>query len=483
LSAPSLWLDEGSTWAITGHSFADLVRALRHSEGDAGALYLIVEHFWLSVWGTSAAALRSLSVVAAVVTVPLFFGVASRLLGRTAALVTTALLAFNPFFLVYARDARMYTLALALSVAATYCFIRLVENPSERRWVVLYPCLASAAIHAHAFALLIVVAHAASLLTLPRCRIAVKPIATAFGIIAASTVPLFVYVVATGGRGVGWVGGLKFGQLEQFAHDQTGAPTLLAPLIAIAVIAGVVSIGVVTATRTGRSDELWRGILPPLLWLLPVVATVVVSIFKPFFVSRYLFVSLPGYVLCLGVLVEHVARRARRVHLAVPAALVLLAVPAIPRIWRNGPVAENWRGAETYVAAAYRPGDSIVVPLCHVHAFGYYASRDPRLAHVRPTWDYPRGTWTVAYWPAHRPHLRAIADATHTTWIVLRRPHPDQALAHSWRSPALDTLRTTMRRDLDDATTRRFAGIVVYRYAPQIDLAKRAPFGVPSAPA
>jgi uncharacterized membrane protein len=87
LSAPSLWLDEGSTWAISGHSFSDLLRALWHSEADAGALYLVIEHAWLAVWGASVVALRSLSVVFAVLTVPLFFGLARRLLSRSDARV------------------------------------------------------------------------------------------------------------------------------------------------------------------------------------------------------------------------------------------------------------------------------------------------------------------------------------------------------------------------------------------------------------
>jgi mannosyltransferase len=468
LSAPSLWLDEGSTWAISGHSFSDLLRALWHSEADAGALYLVIEHAWLAVWGVSVVALRSLSVVFAVLTIPLFFGLARRVLTRTAALAATTMLAFNAFFLVYARDARMYTLVLALCVAATYCFVRLIESEPSTQWLALYVVAATAAIYTHAFALLVVAAHVVSVAALPDRRARLRSFLVPAGLIAVLSLPLFGYVVFSSARGVDWVPPLKFGQLEQFARDLTGASRFVAPVVG-SVVVGCSGVIVIRTLRTaGRTVQLWRTALPLVLFVVPIVGTAAVSLVKPFFVSRYLFIALPGYILSLGLVFERVAQRSRRVLLAVVVALIAIAGPVIIGMWHHAPVSENWRGAEQYVAMAYTPGDSIVVPLCHVHAFGYYAAHDARLTHVRPTWDFPYGPWTVSYRPALRRHTRASAlvGTSHTTWVVLRASDPRAGLTVSWRSPRLEVLRRVIRHDPRHTVTRIFPGVVVYRYAP-----------------
>src|SRR4029077_3760314 len=49
LASRSLWRDEASTWAISGHGLGPLVRSLAHSEADAGGLYLVLQYGWLHV--------------------------------------------------------------------------------------------------------------------------------------------------------------------------------------------------------------------------------------------------------------------------------------------------------------------------------------------------------------------------------------------------------------------------------------------------
>jgi uncharacterized membrane protein len=468
LSAPSLWLDEGSTWAISGHGLADLIRALRYSEADAGGLYLLVEHVWLRVWGTSVVDLRSFSVVCAVAAVPLFFGVARRLLSRAPAWLATALFACSPFLLTYSRDARMYTFALALSLAATYCFVRLVRD-AEMHWVYLYALTAGLAIYAHAFAILVVAAHAASLFTLPRVGVRWRHVGLGFALTAVSALPLLAYVVATHGRGVDWIMPLNVDQARQLATSISGGTATAGLAVIVVVTVANVFLVAVTWRRRGRSPELWSCSLALFLWIVPVVATALVSLVKPFFVPRYLLVALTGYALSVGFVLEALQRRAKWMPIVVVAMLVAVSSPAIDRIWGRGTAQEDWRSAESYVALRYRAGDGIVVPVSHVHAFGYYAARDPRLAGVHPMWDFPYGPWTVAYRPARHyrrtgASLSVALGRLHTVWVVIRRPNAAAAIATSWRSGVLESLRQTIRNDPERAPTRQFHGVVVYRY-------------------
>jgi hypothetical protein len=467
LTAGSLVQDEASTWAISGHGFGDLVRALVRSEGDAGALYLAVTYLWLHLWGSSEAALRGLSVVCAVGTVPVFFAVARRLLDGASALVATGLFALSPFLLEYSRDARMYSFALLLSVIATYCFVRFVDG-RQHFWSWMYVLAASAAVWAHAFCILVVLAHLLSAGCLPRRTVDRVQTAGAFGMVFLLTSPLFLYTVLSGGRGVAWIRPLSLGEVKDLAANLTGSSAGVAPIIVLFVTLAALLLVATAVRRSGRSQELWVTALPVLLLLVPVATTTVVSAFRPFFVTRYLFIALPGYVLVLGASFQWLRRRARALALAGAAALLVIAVPTVDQIWGRATHQENWRAAETFVAARYRPGDEIVIPMAHVYAFGYYATRDPRLASTHPTWAFPYGRWDVAYAPPHRRHLwmrGPIPTRTgHTVWVVLRRPNPAAGLRSSWRSPRLDALRHALHQHPERDRIANFRGVVVYGY-------------------
>jgi uncharacterized membrane protein len=53
-----------------GNDLGDVVRVLRHEDSHIAPLYFILGNLWLSLWGDSAVALRSLSVVFSLATLP-----------------------------------------------------------------------------------------------------------------------------------------------------------------------------------------------------------------------------------------------------------------------------------------------------------------------------------------------------------------------------------------------------------------------------
>jgi hypothetical protein len=280
-------------------------------------------------------------------------------------------------------------------------------------------------------------------------------------------------VALTDASGVDWITPLTLQQARELAVHVTGSTSAIAVAVLLTVAGSATLLIAAVGRRERRSHELWTTAFPVVTWLLPVVLTALVSLVKPFFVTRYLLVTLPGYVLTLGVLFQWLNQRVR--SFPILAAVVVLgfagaAVPAIDRTW--GPAAlnqEDWRAAEQYVAAHYQHGDSIVIPIVKVHPFGYYASRDPRLSQTHPTWAFPYGPWTAAYRPPHQHHqwMRGgpiVTPPHQTLWVVLGRPDPVKGLQMSWRSPNLDTLRHTIQHDTNHTTVRTFHGIIVYRY-------------------
>jgi uncharacterized membrane protein len=134
--APSpLWLDETISVNIAGPPLAQIPRALAHD--GAPPLYYVLLHGWMAVFGRSDIAVRALSGVISVATLPLFWVAGRRLGGRPVAWVTFFLAVSSPFAITYATSARMYSLMILWSVLGFLALSRALENPSRGRLVAL----------------------------------------------------------------------------------------------------------------------------------------------------------------------------------------------------------------------------------------------------------------------------------------------------------------------------------------------------------
>ena len=121
-----LWLDEALTVHLAEVPLGDLSDVLRRD--GAPPLYYALLHAWMNLVGTGNQAVRSLSALFGVATLPLLYRAGRRLGGPTVALGALVLLATSPFAIRYGTEARMYSL-VALLVAAGWL---LVANALER---------------------------------------------------------------------------------------------------------------------------------------------------------------------------------------------------------------------------------------------------------------------------------------------------------------------------------------------------------------
>ena len=96
-------------------------------------LYYALLHGWAALLGTGPTALRLLSVVVGVLTIPLLYLVARRMLSARAALLAAFLLTINPLHVYYSQEVRMYGLVALLSVAILAAAWRVLEQRAEER--------------------------------------------------------------------------------------------------------------------------------------------------------------------------------------------------------------------------------------------------------------------------------------------------------------------------------------------------------------
>ncbi len=363
LTRVPLWMDEAISLGATNQ----LGRTLRDTAGTMGLFYVLLDG-WTALAGTSVAALRLPSLVAAMATVATTACVGRRLVGRRAALVGTLVLAASPGLVRYGQEARSYALVALLATLLWAAGLRGVEarraddGRAAGRWGALVALVAVLGVLSHGMFALQVVAFAASLVVLPQRGRHLRDVAPA--LVATVTVVLGLSVLGADAI-ADWVHPLSAAQLGDVARE------LLAPLpIAAAALGATATAGAVVLLRRRPSDPVgrWHAVATVAWAVVPLVLLIVVSVVRPYLVPRYLLGSLPAVALLVGVAVDAVwsssAREGRpavgwRVGAAALTVVVVLALVSgqVALHRRSG---DDWAAAARTVAADARPGDAIV---------------------------------------------------------------------------------------------------------------------------
>ena len=128
-TASPLWLDEAlSVHIATGD--ASLTEALRQ-DGHPALFYLLLG-WWIDVFGDGDTAVRALSGVLSLITVPVIW-MATRRYGRDVAIATLLLVATSPYLIRYATETRMYALVVLIIALGWWALEAAWEQPTARR--------------------------------------------------------------------------------------------------------------------------------------------------------------------------------------------------------------------------------------------------------------------------------------------------------------------------------------------------------------
>ena len=126
-----LWLDEALSVNIARLPLSQLHQALRHD--GAPPLYYALLHFWIRAFGIGNLAVRSLSAVLSVATLPAAWYAGRRLGGKRVAWLTLLVVAASPYAVQYATSARMYALIMLLVFVGYLVTLRALERPTLGR--------------------------------------------------------------------------------------------------------------------------------------------------------------------------------------------------------------------------------------------------------------------------------------------------------------------------------------------------------------
>lgn len=126
IGANSFWWDETSSVWMSGSSLADTLNLVVRDVHPP--LYFLLLHFWLHLT-SSDAGIRLFSAICGVLNIPVMYLLGRRIAGRVVGLLAALILAVAPFHVMYAQEARMYTLLALLVSLSLYFLARLLSDP------------------------------------------------------------------------------------------------------------------------------------------------------------------------------------------------------------------------------------------------------------------------------------------------------------------------------------------------------------------
>lgn len=123
----SYWGDEAISVGIASHSLHQIPGFLRFD--GSPPLYYALLHYWIAVWGTSAVATHTLSLIISLLAVPTAWWCGRALFGPGAGRPAALLAAVCPYLTYYGTETRMYALVAVAAMPAVTGMVRALRAP------------------------------------------------------------------------------------------------------------------------------------------------------------------------------------------------------------------------------------------------------------------------------------------------------------------------------------------------------------------
>ncbi|NWJ44503.1 MAG: glycosyltransferase family 39 protein [Chloroflexi bacterium] len=388
LGNQSLWFDEADLVARASDNLGKILENF-FKAGENGPLYTLLMHFWIQIFGNSELAVRTPSLLAGTTAVPLLYLAARKLGGTKVALLAALLLTLSPYNVWYSQDAKMYPLALCLTLASVWLFLKALED-RRWRWWVAYIIITTLGFYIHVMAAMIVGVEIAYYFGLRWYKKSPnlyngKRILISFGLLTLPYLPLALWQLIAlwdGTVGATWFVPVSLPEmlnslLRRFALNRSVEPweTIGALVFLVLAILGLFKVWR-KPSRTENNAFFSPAIFLTLYLVLPILSFYLLTTRIPLFAERYLLIASPAYYILAAMgLVWLATRRMTMVFALLGLAFVLvMALVALVNVnYSKEAQKEDWREAMKQLTAQLRPGDIVfVVPGYLETAVRYY---------------------------------------------------------------------------------------------------------------
>jgi mannosyltransferase len=145
-----LWVDEGISVGIGSHPLSEIPSVLR--QDGSPPLYYLLLHLWMAARGHSEVSTHELSLIFALLTIPVAYWAGASLFDRRSGLICAILAAGVPYLTAYAQETRMYSLLALLAIVVAASFVHAFVF-RRRRYLPVFAVALAASLYSHNWAL------------------------------------------------------------------------------------------------------------------------------------------------------------------------------------------------------------------------------------------------------------------------------------------------------------------------------------------
>ena len=460
LGTQSLWYDEGLSVYLASLSPLNTIQASALT--DHPPLHALLLGVWMQVAGRSEFAVRFLSLWWSVLAVALTWRLGREMMTQAIGAIGALLLAASALAVWYAQETRGYSILLALTLLATWAFVRLFCHSEPRSgegkasrphaketlrremaqgdgWAGATLVVSSvAALYTHYYAAFTLLALNVAFFAVLACRLRNGSSHTQYAlrfwlsqmvvvIAFAPWLPNTIRQAATNatyfpGR-VGWQTVVN-DTLRAFATGDVASTTVAAWAVGAM---GVLAIIGALAEQPGTTRL--NRVITALLVAVPVAVMAALAWNKPKFAPRYLIEALPAFCLSVGAGLSAMGRSVtgqnaalsygRRVMVVSGVAVLFITSALSLRATYFDPARQrpDVRGVAAYITDHQEPGDVIVLLSGHqLPVFEYYyRGKNPVIS--MPNSIMPPAQSPLDYRAARQ--LEDVARGHHRLWLVL----------------------------------------------------------------
>lgn len=129
----AFWYDEACSWFSAKQEFPmGIINNLLNLDLQHTPLYFFLLHFWMKIFGTNEIAIRSLSVIFGILTVPLVYIVSKKITSKRIAVFSTLVAAISPLLVFFSVEARMYPIVVFL-VMLSFNYLVDFEQKNDKK--------------------------------------------------------------------------------------------------------------------------------------------------------------------------------------------------------------------------------------------------------------------------------------------------------------------------------------------------------------
>jgi hypothetical protein len=364
ISHESIWWDESYSAFMGGHSASEILYFI-HTDNHPPLYYLLVS-LSITLFGNSAWALRLPSVLGSIGLVALGAGPVRRILGNKTALIFAVLALFTPVLLIYAHEARMYSLAsFSVTACALYGFLALKEN-RRLDWVFFaFFSLTSAYLHYYGLMAAFFIHLILFVWIISKNRRSIKPYLVSAAVIVIGYlpwIPFFFLQIHNVSAGF-WVSAVSLESafhalVQPFAYKEIFPPVQPGMIVLLICSWAVVIAGMVLVRKNQNFDKNRFAWFDLMVFALTFFTPMVISLFfNPIFYERYIIILDGLFLLLLSLGVSLLPRTWLQVaFLAVYAVLNGFTLKDVYTQYFNYPMQE----VAAYLKDEIKPGDLIV---------------------------------------------------------------------------------------------------------------------------